>query len=94
MKSKHSQESRVLFLGKKDNPFAERAAEHLRKHLRDPLIFIGDRHDKLPEEVAKKATEKILFSVGKNLPIYRYIRTQLEAGKINPPEERSLLRIR
>ena len=51
MKTKHPQELRVLFLGKKDNPFAERAADYIRKHFRHPLIFIGDRRDKLPQEV-------------------------------------------
>jgi methionyl-tRNA formyltransferase len=51
VKTKHPQEFRVLFLGKKDNLFAERAAEFIRRHFRHPLIFTGDRHDKLPEEV-------------------------------------------
>jgi methionyl-tRNA formyltransferase len=51
VKTKHPQELKVLFLGKKDNPFAERAADYIRKHFRHPLIFIGDRHDKLPGEV-------------------------------------------
>ncbi|MFI5130474.1 MAG: formyltransferase family protein [Chitinophagales bacterium] len=64
MKTKHPQESRVLFLGKKDNPFAERAADHLRKNLRHPLIFIGDRHDKLPEEVLNWKGDLLISFIG------------------------------
>ena len=48
---KHPQEFRVLFLGKKDNLFAERAAEFVRRHFSHPVIFFGTRHDKLPEEI-------------------------------------------
>ncbi len=49
--TRHPQEFRVLFLGKKDNLFAERAADYINRHFRHPLIFFGTRHDKLPEEV-------------------------------------------
>jgi methionyl-tRNA formyltransferase len=49
--SRHPQEFRVLFLGKKDNLFAERAADYITRHFRHPLIFFGTRHDKLPDEV-------------------------------------------
>lgn len=48
---KHPQEFRVLFLGKKDNLFAERAADFIGRHFRHPVIFFGTRHDKLPGEV-------------------------------------------
>jgi methionyl-tRNA formyltransferase len=48
---KHPQEFRVLFLGKKDNLFAERAADFISRHFRHPVIFFGTRHDKLPGEV-------------------------------------------
>jgi methionyl-tRNA formyltransferase len=48
---KHPQEFRVLFLGKRDNLFAERAADYIQRHFRHPVIFFGTRHDKLPEEV-------------------------------------------
>lgn len=48
---KHPQEFRVLFLGKKDNLFAERAADFISRHFRHPVIFFGSRHDKLPGEV-------------------------------------------
>lgn len=51
MKTRHPQEFRVLLLAKKDNVFAERAADFVRKHFRHPLVFIGTRHDKLPPEV-------------------------------------------
>ncbi len=51
MKTKHPQEFRVLFLGKKDNLFAERAADFIRRHFNHPLVFTGDRHDRLPAEV-------------------------------------------
>lgn len=48
---KQPQEFRILFLGKKDNLFAERAADFISRHFRHPVIFFGTRHDKLPEEV-------------------------------------------
>jgi methionyl-tRNA formyltransferase len=61
---KHPQEFRVLFLGKKDNPFAERAAEFVRKHFRHPLLFTGDRQDKLPEEVLNWNGELLISFIG------------------------------
>ena len=64
MKTKHQQALRVLFLGKKDNPFAERAADYLRKHFKDPLIFIGDRRDKLPEEVLNWQGDLLISFIG------------------------------
>lgn len=51
MKAKHPQEFQVLFLGKKENLFAERAADFIRQHFSHPLVFTGDRYDKLPHEV-------------------------------------------
>jgi methionyl-tRNA formyltransferase len=44
-------EFRVLFLSKKDNEYARRAEDFIRKHFQDPVIFEGNRHDKLPAEV-------------------------------------------
>ena len=64
MKTKHPQPFRVLFLGKKDNPFAERAADHIRKHFHHPLVFIGDRHDKLPGEVLKWEGDLLVSFIG------------------------------
>ncbi len=64
MKTKYQQSFRVLFLGKKDNPFAERAAEHVRKHFNHPVIFIGDRHDKLPDEVLNWKGELVISFIG------------------------------
>jgi methionyl-tRNA formyltransferase len=42
---------RVLFLCKKDNEYAQRAAAFVREHFQQPVIFEGGRKDKLPEEV-------------------------------------------
>jgi methionyl-tRNA formyltransferase len=42
---------RILFLRKRHNEFAERAERFVRGHFRKPLIFSGDRNDKLPREV-------------------------------------------
>ena len=42
---------RVLFLRKKDNQYAQRAEDFIRKHFQHPVIFSGGRHDKLPEEI-------------------------------------------
>jgi methionyl-tRNA formyltransferase len=51
-------------LGKKDNPFAERAAEYLRTHFKDPVIFIGDRRDKLPDEVLNWQGDVLVSFIG------------------------------
>ena len=64
MKTKHLQPIRVLFLGKKDNPFAERAAEHLRKQFKDPIIFIGDRRDKIPAEILSWKGDLLISFIG------------------------------
>ena len=64
MKTKHPQPFRVLFLGKKENLFAERAAEFIRKHFKEPLLFIGDQHDKLPEEVLNWQGEVLISFIG------------------------------
>ena len=42
---------RILFLSKKDNEYAQRAAEFVRANFRDPLIFSGDRREPLPASV-------------------------------------------
>jgi methionyl-tRNA formyltransferase len=47
----HKQDLSVLFLCKKDNVFAERAAEFIRKNFKNSLIFSGTRKDPLPPEV-------------------------------------------
>ena len=64
MKTKQPQSLRILFLGKKENPFAERAADYLRKHFKDALIFIGDRRDKLPEEVLSWKGDILISFIG------------------------------
>lgn len=48
---KSPKEFRVLFLSKKDNVFAQRAAEFVKTHFHDPLIFSGDRKEPLPSGV-------------------------------------------
>ena len=64
MKAKHPQELRLLFLGKKENLFAERAADFVRKHFRQPVIFIGDRRDKLPEEIVNWKGDILISFIG------------------------------
>ena len=64
MKTKPPQPLRVLFLGKKENLFAERAAEFIRKHFNQPLLFTGDRHDKLPEEVLNWKGDLLISFIG------------------------------
>ena len=64
MKTKSQASFRVLFLGKKENPFAERAAEYLRKQFKDAVIFIGDRRDKLPEEVLNWKGDLLISFIG------------------------------
>jgi methionyl-tRNA formyltransferase len=48
---KSSNEFRVLFLSKKDNVFAQRAADFINNHCCHPLVFSGDRKEPLPPEV-------------------------------------------
>lgn len=47
----HPQDFKVLFLCKKDNVFADRAADYIRKNFNDVLVFAGTRKDPLPNEV-------------------------------------------
>ncbi|MBI5857836.1 MAG: hypothetical protein HZB42_09300 [Sphingobacteriales bacterium] len=42
---------RVLFLRKKDNEYAQRAEDFVRKNFKNVSIFSGSRHDILPVEV-------------------------------------------
>jgi methionyl-tRNA formyltransferase len=42
---------RILFLRKKDNEYAQRAEDFVRREFSNPLIFSGSRKDKLPAEV-------------------------------------------
>jgi methionyl-tRNA formyltransferase len=48
---KPPKELRVLFLSKKDNEYARRAAEFVTRHFHNPLVFEGDRREPLPPEV-------------------------------------------
>jgi methionyl-tRNA formyltransferase len=51
VKPKKPKDLLILFLRKKDNEYAQRAEDFVRKHFQQPLIFAGGRKDKLPEEV-------------------------------------------
>jgi methionyl-tRNA formyltransferase len=51
VKPKDPKDLRILFLRKKDNQYAQRAEDFVRKHFQQPLIFSGSRIDKLPDEV-------------------------------------------
>jgi methionyl-tRNA formyltransferase len=51
VKPKTPKDLRILFLRKKDNQFAQRAEDFIRKHFQQSLIYAGGRKDKLPEEV-------------------------------------------
>lgn len=48
---KPPKELSVLFLSKKDNEYAQRAAEFVSQQFSQPLIFSGDRREPLPSEV-------------------------------------------
>jgi methionyl-tRNA formyltransferase len=50
---KSPRELSVLFLSKKDNAFAERAADFTAKRFSRSFIFAGDRKEPLPPEVLK-----------------------------------------
>jgi methionyl-tRNA formyltransferase len=64
VKAKSPKEFRILFLSKKDNPFAERAANFIRKDFHHTLIFTGDRHDKLPAEVLNWEGDLLISFIG------------------------------
>ena len=51
MKPKDPKDLRILFLRKKDNQYAQRAEDFVRRHFQQPLIFAGGRKDQLPAEV-------------------------------------------
>jgi methionyl-tRNA formyltransferase len=48
---KPSKDLRVLFLSKKDNDYAVRAGEYIRKNFANAVLFAGDRKEPLPAEV-------------------------------------------
>lgn len=48
---KQTQDFKVLFLSKKDNEFARRAAVFIKDNFPESLIFEGSRKDPLPEDV-------------------------------------------
>ncbi len=51
MKHKNPKDFKVLLLRKKDNEYAGRAEEYVKKHFANHLVFEGGRKDKLPPEV-------------------------------------------
>ncbi len=51
MKATEPKDLEVLFLSKKDNEYAHRAAAFIEKNFPNHLIFEGGRKDKLPPEV-------------------------------------------
>ncbi|MEQ1676264.1 MAG: formyltransferase family protein [Chitinophagaceae bacterium] len=51
MKTAEPKNLKVLFLSKKDNEYAQRAAAFVKQHFSQLLIFEGGRKDKLPPEV-------------------------------------------
>jgi methionyl-tRNA formyltransferase len=51
MSTKPPKELSVLFLSKKDNEYAQRAAEFVSQHFSQTLIFAGDRREPLPPDV-------------------------------------------
>jgi methionyl-tRNA formyltransferase len=48
---KNPRELRILYLSKKDNEYAKRAADYVRENFKDPLIYSGDRRKPLPADV-------------------------------------------
>lgn len=48
---KDPKDFRILFLRKKDNEYAQRAEDFIRRHFNNHLVFSGSRKDKLPAEV-------------------------------------------
>jgi len=48
---KQPQELRVLFLSKKENEFAQRAAGFMSRHFPQSILFEGSRKDPLPDHV-------------------------------------------
>lgn len=48
---KDPKDFRILFLRKRDNQYAQRAEDFVRKNFQQSLVFTGGRKDKLPDEV-------------------------------------------
>lgn len=48
---RQAKDLKVLFLSKNRNEYADRAADFIRQHFRDPVIFSGNRNVPLPPEV-------------------------------------------
>lgn len=48
---KNPKDLKILFLRKKDNEYAQRAEDFIRRQFTQPLIFSGSRKDQLPSEV-------------------------------------------
>ncbi len=55
---------RILFLAKKDNPFAQRAADYLTHRSKNAVIFLGDRRDQLPPEVLDWQGDLLVSFIG------------------------------
>ena len=51
MATKNPEDLEILFLSKKDNEYAGRAADFVRANFRKSTIFSGDRRKPLPEEI-------------------------------------------
>lgn len=51
MNQQNPKDFKVLFLRKKDNEYAQRAEDYIRKNFPIHLVFEGGRKDKLPPEV-------------------------------------------
>ena len=51
MTVKNPSDLKVLFISKRENEFANRAASFVQNNFRNPLIFSGDRRKPLPAEV-------------------------------------------
>ena len=65
-----SKDFSVLFLRKKDNEYAQRAEDFVRKNFKQPLIFSGSRKDKLPEEVLNWKGDLIVSFISSWIFIY------------------------
>ena len=76
---------KVLFLRKKENEFAQRAEDFVRKTFPNALIFSGNRKDKLPEEVLNWEGDLIISFISSWIyPASLLNRAQMAAINFHP----------
>lgn len=78
MKRTDPKKLKVLFLSKRENEYAHRAADFIRRHFFEPLVFEGRRDEKLPDEVLNWKGDLMISFISS----WIYPKTLLESARI------------